>query len=111
MLAADLSATLAAEHGLTPITSRIAYWTGDNRVDDSAMACFEVCEVLPLDVKRVGALVRGRNIGRLEIKKRGVGLEPGMLRRQLRPAGEDDAALIVTRVRGRVTAILAQRLG
>ncbi len=110
VLAAGLGPTLAAEHGLAPIAAGIAYWTGDRSVNDPALACFEVCDVLPLDLKRVRALLRERNIGRLEIKKRGVDHEPHKLRRQLGLAGQESATLFVTRVRGRVTAILARRV-
>ncbi|MGD9721652.1 MAG: hypothetical protein AB7O59_05810 [Pirellulales bacterium] len=109
VLAAQLAGNLAAEHGLWRIAPGIAYWTGDAAVADPALACFEVEDVLPLDVKRVRALLRDRQIGRLEIKKRGVDCDPETLRKQFKLAGENAATLIVTRVRGRVTAILARR--
>ena len=91
-------------------------WTPDDPtstprgLDDPALACFEISDVLPLDLKRVRALLRERNIGRLEIKKRGVDHDPHKLRRQLGLIGEESATLFVTRLRGRVTAILARRI-
>jgi hypothetical protein len=110
VLAARLAATLAAELGLAPITPGIAYWTGDAAIDDPALGCFEVREVLPFDVKRVKALMRARNVGRLEIKKRGVDVDPQRLRRQLQPSGAESATLLAMPIDGRVTAILAARI-
>ncbi len=109
VLAAQLGGALAAEHDLARITRGIAYWTGDAPIDDAALACFEVHAVLPLDVKRVRDVLAARNIGRLEIKKRGVDCQPESLRRQLRPTGSEAGTLLVTRIEGRVTAIIAQR--
>ena len=51
-----------------------------------------------------------RRIGRLEIKKRGVDLDPEQLRRQLRVAGDNAATLIVTQVNGRRMVIAARRV-
>ena len=110
VLAAGLGPSLAVEHDWARITPGVAYWTGDRPVADAALACFEVHDVLPLDLKRVKALLRERNIGRLEIKKRGVDLDPEALRRRLGLRGEESATLIVTNVGGRVTAIRARRV-
>jgi hypothetical protein len=110
VLAAGLGPTLAAEHGAARVTAGIAYWTGDVPLADDALACFEVHEVLPLDLKRLKGLLRARGVGRLEIKKRGVEVSPEQLRAKLKPSGDAEATLIVTRVRNRVTAIVAQRV-
>jgi hypothetical protein len=110
VLAAGLAPNLAAEHGLARITAGIGYWTGDALPTDAALSCFEVEEVLPLDVKRLRALLRERNVGRLEIKKRGVEVSPERLRQELQLAGDEARTLIVMRLDRRVTAILAQRI-
>jgi hypothetical protein len=109
VLAAGLAATLAAEHGASPITAKVAYRTADAAVEDPALSCFEVREVLPLDVKRLKALLRARKIGRLEIKQRGVTCKPEALRRQLGLAGDHAAVLLLLPIEGRSMAILAQR--
>jgi hypothetical protein len=111
VLAAKLATTLAAEHRIARITAGIAYWTGDHPIDDPAMSCFKVCEVLPLDLKRVRELLAARQIGRLEIKKRGVDCQPEKIRRHLRLSGSRSGTLLVARIGGRVTAIVAQRHG
>ena len=110
VLAAGLDGALAAEHGLAPITPGIAYWSGPRPIDDAAMSCFEVHETLPLDLKRLTALLRAHNVGRLEIKKRGVDHDPQTLRRQLAPAGDESATLLLLKIAGRVTAIVGRRM-
>lgn len=110
VLAADLGSVLAAEHALAAISTGIAYWTGDSPLLDPALACFEVLEVLPFRVKPVAGLLRTRKIGQLEIKKRGVALDPAELRRQLRLKGDDSATLLLAPVAKRVTAVVARRV-
>ena len=114
VLAAGLSGALAAEHGLSATGPRAAYLTGDRPVADPALACFEVTDVLPLDLKRLRRLLHERGIGRLEIKTRiktrGVAHEPGQLRRQLHLRGDGSAVLLLAPIGGTVTAILARRL-
>ena len=46
----------------------------------------------------------------LEIKKRGVDIDPEKLRRDLKLRGDNAATLLITRIAGRATAILAMRL-
>ncbi len=57
-------------------------------------------------MKRLKALLRERRIGRLEVKKRGVDIEPAELRRKLKCPGDVRATLIVTPHGGNVLAIL-----
>ncbi|MEX2114022.1 MAG: class I SAM-dependent methyltransferase [Pirellulales bacterium] len=110
VLAAGLGTNLAGEHDLSRLSSGIAYWTGDAPLADNALECFEVDEVLALDIKRLRALLRKRGVGRLEIKKRGVDIQPEALRRELRLEGDAAATLIVTRIARRVTAILVHQI-
>jgi hypothetical protein len=54
--------------------------------------------------------LRERAIGQLEIKKRGVDIEPEKLRREFKLRGENAATLLITRSDGRNIAILARRI-
>lgn len=110
VLAARLVGPLAAEHQLAALSSSVAYLTGDTPIDDPALACFAVLEVLPFDLKRIKQLVHSRGIGQLEIKKRGVRHEPEQLRRQLGLRGEHAAVLLLAPLGPHVTAILAARI-
>lgn len=111
VLAAGLWADLASQCGLAALAPRIPYLTGDGIVDDPLLASFEVLDALPLAVKRLKAALRARHVGRLEIKKRGVPIEPETLRRQLAPSGDEALTLVATRCGGRSLAILARRCG
>lgn len=111
VLGAGLMGVLAEQHGLRGVEPGIGYLTGDMPVEGMLAASFEVTAVLPFQPKRVKALLRSRGFGRLEVKKRGVPYDPEELRRQLHVPGDETATLIVTRVEGAVTAIVAQRLG
>jgi SAM-dependent methyltransferase len=110
VLAAKLGDALAAEHALAAIAPGIAYWTGRQAISDPALACFEVLEVLPFRIKPLKELLRARRVGRLEIKKRGVELDPDATRQRLVLAGDEAATLLVARIGKRVTAILARRV-
>ncbi|HEX3727971.1 MAG TPA: hypothetical protein VHV08_17085, partial [Pirellulales bacterium] len=110
VLAAKLAGTLAREHGLLRIAPRVAYLTSDRPTDDPALACFEIRELLPARAKKLKALLRERNVGRLEIKKRGIEVDPAALIKQLDLRGEQEATLILTRIAGQGTAILARRV-
>jgi len=69
---------------------------------------FRVEESMPFDVKRLAAALRTRGVGTAEIKKRGVDVVPEQLRKQLKLRGDASATVILTRVDGRHTALIAQ---
>jgi hypothetical protein len=110
VLAAGLAPSLCVELELSAISADVAYLTSDQPKRDAAVQCFEVLDVLPFDMKRVKALLRARGIGRLEVKKRGLPHDPEQVRGQLRVPGDESATLLLARVDGAVTAILARRL-
>ena len=55
-------------------------------------------DCLTFDRKKLKAYLREREIGILEIKKRGSDIVPEELRKELAPKGKGAATLIVTRV-------------
>ncbi len=109
VLAARLTGELASRYGLAALGPSTAYLTGDRALADPALACFEVAEVLPYDMRRLKKLLAQRSIGRLEIKKRGVRDDLEQLRKRLALRGEAGAVLFLTRWGSGVTAILARR--
>jgi hypothetical protein len=108
--AARLTGALAAEHGLAALASGPSYLTGSVPLAEPALACFEAEDILPLKTRELSRYLRQRGIGRLEIKKRGVDVDPERLRRQLKLRGDREAVLLVTRLAGRPAAILAHRV-
>lgn len=92
------------------LSEQIAYITADAPVATPFAAGFRILETLPYAEKDLKKALRQRGIGTLEIKKRGVDVDPAALRRRLSLNGDRPATLILTRVAGRHTALLAERL-
>jgi len=111
VLAADLTGVLANQHALNALTVGGGYLTGDEPVESPAMARFEVLESLPFDRRRVKRLLAERQIGRLEIKTRGVAIQPETLRCDLRVKGDTAGVLLLMRQGESVTALVARRVG
>jgi hypothetical protein len=109
VLAAQLAANLAAQHNLSFLAERIAYLTGDQPLESPLLSCFEVVEVLAFDLRQLRAALSVRNIGRLEIKARGVDVDPISLRKKLRPRGEEELTLLIAGPQTNVRAVLAKR--
>jgi SAM-dependent methyltransferase len=111
VVASRLTSTLAGQFGLDAIDPRVAYLTGDLPIDDMRLSTFEVQDVLPLDMRRLRKIVHERRIGKLEVKKRGVAVDPATVQRQLHGRGDEQGVLILTPQSGCVRAILARRVG
>jgi predicted RNA methylase len=110
VLAAGLAGTLAAEHRLDALMPDGGYLTGDHAViDDPALACFEVLESLPFDLKRLKQLLAARDVGPLEIKKRGVAEDPQAIRKRLVLRGTQPAVLLIAPLGSSVTAMVCRR--
>lgn len=76
----------------------IAYLTSDKEISSPWLKGYRVLDNLVFDRKKLKAYLRERNIGTLEIKKRGSDIVPEELRKELAPKGEGAATLIITRV-------------
>ena len=105
-LVGDVARALAAG----PVAPGIAYLTGDAAVTSPFVQSFRVRETLPADPKALAKALRARGIGTLEIKKRGVDVDPAALRKRLGLKGDQSATLLITRVGGKRIAILADRV-
>ena len=88
----------------------IAYLTSDAAVTSPFVQSFRVREELPTDVKALARALREREIGTLEIKKRGVDVDPAVLRTKLKLRGPHAATLILTRSGSSRVALLADRV-
>jgi hypothetical protein len=110
VIRARLIGALARQLDASMLSGGIAYLTSDSAIDTPFASCFRVVETFPYDEKLLKRELAIREIGRLEIKKRGVDVDPATLRKRLAPKGDAAATLFVTRVGGRHTALLAQRV-
>ena len=105
---AHLVAEVAASLDGALADPRIAYITADTARGTPFARRYEVLEVLPFAVKRVRAALRGHGIGTLTIKKRGFAADIERLRRDLRPSGDRDGVLVLTRVGDTPVALICR---
>jgi len=109
VIRARLIGDLARSMGGRMLDASIAYVTTDTAAPTPFARGFRVLERLPLDVARLGRALADRGIGVLEIKKRGVDIDPARLRPKLKLRGDGQAVLLLTRVAGERVALLAER--
>ncbi|HEY0261021.1 MAG TPA: SAM-dependent methyltransferase, partial [Lacisediminihabitans sp.] len=109
VIRARLIGDLARRLGAGMLSEGIAYLTSDRAVGTPFATGFRVVEALSFDERVIRKALSARGIGSLEIKKRGVDVDPARLRTRLRLKGPGSATLFVTRVAGRHTALLAER--
>ncbi|MDR1790645.1 MAG: class I SAM-dependent methyltransferase [Propionibacteriaceae bacterium] len=100
-LAQELDAGLLAE--------KIAYLTSDSLVVTGLATAFAVEAVWPYDERVIRRELAEREIGTLEIKARGVEVDPAKLRPRLRLRGNHSATLILTETQAGARSILAHR--
>lgn len=104
-LIGDVARTLRAG----PLSESIAYLTGDEDTTSAFAARFRVRETFSADPKTLAREMHERGIGTLEIKKRGVDIDPAAFRKKLKLRGNGSATLFLTRAGERRIAILADR--
>ncbi len=100
---------LAAQLGGRMIAPQIAWITTDGAVETPFAKSFRVLEQFKLDIATLKRELQEREIGTLEIKVRGVDIDPQDFRRKLQLKGRRSATLICTRLGERRVAILAER--
>jgi len=108
-LIGDLARSLPGGGGRM-LDPTIAWITSDTAPVTPFGAAFRIVERFSLDVKTLKKELAARGIGTLEIKKRGVDVDPAAFRARLGLKGEAAATLVLTRVAGARVALLAERL-
>ncbi len=101
---------VAALLDATGIASGVAYLTADRLVETPYATAFEVLERLPYREKDLRAWVKARQIGTLEIKKRGLDVDPAVLRKRLAPKGPHAATLVLTPSPEGAVALVVRRV-
>lgn len=104
---------LAQLLGAGRIAEGIAYLVGEGAPEAAGpyATAFVIRDVLPIREKVLRTWVREHEIGRLEIKKRGIEADPAALRRRLRPAGPHAATLLLTPTPAGARALVVDRVG
>jgi SAM-dependent methyltransferase len=110
VIRARLIGDLARSLGARMIDPAIAYFSADEARATPFASCFRVVESFPFDERLLKRELAARRIGTLEIKKRGMDVDPAQLRRKFALKGEASATLILTRAGGKRVAVLAERV-
>lgn len=109
--AAGLISSFAARLDLSILGPGGGYLTTDSAIDSPLAAWFEVIETLPLRERGVADFLRARGIGAVEIKKRGVDVDPEQFKHRLKlGGGSDEAVVLLTRIAQRRIGIIARRI-
>ena len=98
MIRSHLIGELAEKLHAHLFSAEIAYLTSDAEIRSPWVKGYRVLDNLTFDRKKLKAYLREREIGILEIKKRGADITPEQLRKELAPKGKGAATLFVTRV-------------
>jgi hypothetical protein len=108
VVAAGLVPRLADELGASGLAKGPTYLFSPSAAGPGSpfARSYAIEDVLPFQLKSLRAYLRERDVGRLTIKKRGVSVEPDQLRRQLRPTGDAEATIAVTRVGTQQTVLV-----
>jgi hypothetical protein len=109
VIRARLIGDLARRVGGRMLDPTIAWITTDAPPATPWGQAFRVLERFPLDVKTLKRELAARGVGALEIKKRGVDIDPAAFRTRLGLRGDAAAVLVLTRIAGHRAAILAER--
>jgi len=110
VIRARLIGDLARSLDARMLHPQIAYLTADTARATPFASCFRVAETMSLDEKAIKRELKARDIGTLEIKKRGVDIDPAEFRKRLSLKGSRSATLLLTRLGERRVAILADRV-
>lgn len=110
VIRAGAIAELGAQLGAGLLDPQVAYLTGDQLCSTPFATAFEVRQRLPFHTKALRSWVREAQIGVLEIKKRGIEVDPAELRRRLRLAGSNSATIVISRTPSGAIAAVVQRI-
>ncbi|RIK72244.1 MAG: hypothetical protein DCC67_19525 [Planctomycetota bacterium] len=109
LVAAGLVGACANQYGLATLGFGGVYLTGDQPVDEPLLRMFAVQDCLPLRAKTVARYLAARGVGHIEIKTRGVDVDPARFRQELKLCGDNCATVLLTRIVERRVAIVAER--
>lgn len=96
--------------GARAVASGVAYLAADELRPTLWATAYEVLQALPYDERALRHWVRDEGIGTLEIKVRGIDVDPAVLRRRLRPKGRRTATLVLTPTSTHALALVVRRV-
>lgn len=110
VIRARLIGDLARANGAWMLSEGIAYLTAETAFESPFARGFRVVDRLPADERQLRQALAARGIGKLEIKKRGIDVDPAALRTRLKLRGDASATIVLTREEGRHVTLLVERI-
>ena len=110
VIRAHLVAEVAESVNGALLDPTIAYITSDTLTATPFAHAYIIEDAMPFSLKRLRAYLRARGIGHVVIKKRGSPLTPEALIGDLRLSGSDHRILFLTKVAGKHTVLIGQRV-
>lgn len=114
LIRAGLVGDVARIMGGRLLDPTIAYLTTDTVYQDdhpvALAAGYRILDCLPFGLKKLRAYLRERDVGRINIKKRGTAVTPESLRTQLALRGAQEATIVLTRVAGTQQVLIVEPL-
>jgi len=110
IIRARLIGDLARSMDAHMLSEGLAYLTAATLTRTPFATAFRVLEALPTDEKKLRLALAERRIGTLEIKKRGVDVDPATLRTRLKLKGPESGTLVLSRAAGHKVALLVERV-
>lgn len=109
VIAAGLVGLVASRYNLAHLGVGNVYLTGPAAADQPLLTPFSVDECLPLRASLVRKYLRERSVGTVEVKRRGVEVDPASFRKALKLQGDERRTVILTRIGRRSVAVVCQR--
>ena len=97
---------LAKKFGLNLIHIKIAYLTGDEKIETPLLKRYLVKRMLNLDYEEINNILHELNIGRVDFKARGVNIDLHNIHRKIWGKGRNTGLIIFTKVNGKNQAII-----
>lgn len=109
VIRANLVGLLARQVDAGPVDPHIAWLVCEQPAATPFAHAFRILDLHPFNERKLRPWLAGHDVGRLDIKTRGVAFRPEDLSRRLKLRGKRSAVLLVTRLEDKPVAILAQR--
>ena len=110
VIRAQAVGTLAHQLGAWPVAPGIAYLTGPALLGTPFATAFEIESSLDFSVRNLRGWARDHQIGSIEIKVRGLDVDPAVLRRDLHLQGKHSATVVLTLTTEGTKALVVRRI-
>lgn len=108
VIRAGLTGALCAAVDGAELSPGVGYVASQHAAEVPYARRYAVVEHLPWHIKALRTWVRDNDIGRVTIKKRGVGVDAEQLQRQLRPRGSRELTVVLTRAWGAQVVLVVE---